>query len=281
MITRRQFLKRAGVMGAAALAGPGLFERLLVQQAIAETFGDKYFVVIYLDGGNDGLNTVTPYDNGNGSLRSAYNVARATNSQLHLSPDVLEASLIGVDPNTGAQLALHPALSGLKDLYDLGKVAVLQGCGYPEYTTSHEYSRRIWQTADPLRAGVNTGWLGRYLAANYGGDDTVGVSMSETVAGELRQGTTGVLTMSRVQDFGFPYDPSFNVEDKRAAFAALCAAGSASSQPSLSSLGKTAMATLLSSEAYPSLDAYYNNARGGIWNPQYDAVAGTLSGDLR
>ena len=70
-ITRRQFLKRTGLATAGTLLGPSLFGNPFVRQAFADTIGDRYFVVIFLDGGNDGLNTVIPVDNGSGALRSA------------------------------------------------------------------------------------------------------------------------------------------------------------------------------------------------------------------
>ena len=69
-ITRRQFLKRSGAASAAAL----LFTNPFVRRALADTIGDRYLVVLFLDGGNDGLNTVVPVDDGGGSLRAAYEV---------------------------------------------------------------------------------------------------------------------------------------------------------------------------------------------------------------
>jgi hypothetical protein len=134
--------------------GPSFFGNSFIQRAFAETIGDRYVVVIYLDGGNDGLNTVTPADNGLGTLRTAYDDARDANAAtggIGLSPGQLSSTLIGLDPNTNCQLAIHPGMTGLKSLYDLGKVAVIQGCGYPDYNLSHEESRGIWQTGDPPR----------------------------------------------------------------------------------------------------------------------------------
>jgi hypothetical protein len=57
---------------------------------------------------------------------------------------------IGNDPGSGLRLALHPGFASLKQLYELGKVAVIQGCGYPDYNLSHDQSRTIWETANPL-----------------------------------------------------------------------------------------------------------------------------------
>jgi len=272
-ITRRQFLKRTGVVAAGGLLGPGLMQNMWVRQALADTIGDRYFVVLFLDGGNDSLNTVIPATNGSGTLRNAYEAARQTgNGGLRITPAQLSATLIGSDPSTGAQLGLHPGFIGLKNLYDLGKVAVVQGCGYPEYSLSHEQSRSIWQTANPLGLGslAGTGWVGRHLSSNYTSTNIPGVTIADSVALELRQYTTSVLALRRLDEFGFPYD-DFNGDDtdaKRDAFAALCSAASAGGQASQIYIGDNATATLTSSESYPPLDGAYKSDRGS-WNQQY------------
>ncbi|HVO24395.1 MAG TPA: twin-arginine translocation signal domain-containing protein, partial [Candidatus Margulisiibacteriota bacterium] len=166
-ITRRQFITRTGLAAAGSFLGPSLLRNPWVQQVLAQTIGDRYFIVVFLDGGNDGLNTVTPIANGtSGNLRAAYEAARNTGTGgLQLLASELAATAVGNDPNSNTPLALHPGLTGLKQLYDLGKVAVIQGCGYPDYSLSHDVSRHSWQSAIPGGAGV--GWVGRYLAANY------------------------------------------------------------------------------------------------------------------
>lgn len=275
-ITRRQFLQRTGAAAAGALLGPGLFDNVFVRQALASTIGDRYFVVIFLDGGNDGLNTVVPVDNAGGTLRTAYDANRkGGNNGLRLTAGNLAGTLIGLDPNTGSQLAFHPGLIGLKELYDLGKVAVIQGCGYPDYNLSHEQSRGIWQSANPL--GVNalaaTGWMGRYLAANYGSTEIPGVTISDSVAPEYRQYATSVLAVNRLQEFGFPYDEfdGSDVAAKRQAFADLCAAASAGAQASQIYLGDSGTATLVSSESYPPLHDLYHSQRAAF-ETQYNAL---------
>lgn len=285
-ITRRQFIKRTGAVAAGSLLGPSLFGNPFLRQALADTIGDRYFVVIYLDGGNDGLNTVTPATNGGGGLRTAYDAARLNNGGgINLSQAELAGTLIGNDPNTSGQLALHPGLIGLKQLYDLGKVAVVQGCGYPDYNLSHEQSRSIWQTADPLGLGLGSGWVGRYLAANYGGTDIPAVNISDSIVGEFKQGTTSVVTLDRLENFGFPYDDYYNLMGdntlKRTAFLDLCTAASGNGQSAVKYIGDSGAATLLSSESYPALHDAYETARGAVWDPQYDALNRSVANDLR
>jgi uncharacterized protein (DUF1501 family) len=282
-LTRRQFLKRSSVVSAGALLGPGLFGNPFVRRAFAETIGDRYLVVIFLDGGNDGLNTVIPVDDGGGSLRTAYEAARLTGvGGLRITPADVGATLIGTDPNTGAQLALHPGFGGFKSLYDAGKLAVIQGCGYPEYSLSHDESRDIWMAGDPSTTGGAPGWVGKHLATNYLGNDIPAVSVSDGVAGELRQGTTSVLAVRRLRDLRFPYDEysSADVDAKRAAFAALYAGAGASAQPFLHYLGDSGTATLLASESYPALNDLYEQDRAAF-NDLYEAIDRSTARDLR
>jgi hypothetical protein len=267
-ITRRRFLQQSGLVAAGTLLGPSLWHAPFVRDALASTIGDRYLVVIYLDGGNDGLNTVVPYSNG--ALRTAYDGYRRTGGGgINLSQAALAATTIGTDPGSGTQLALHPALTGLKQLYDLGKVAVVQGCGYPDYSMSHDQARSICGNRIRLSAGTysGVGWLGRHLAypGNYGPTDVPGVTIGSEVAPELRQTATGVLAITELEAFGFPYD-TFNLDDgpaKRDAFAALHGTwASASPQPTKQYIGSSAQSTLVSSESYPAPTSARAGPRG-------------------
>jgi len=296
-ITRRQFIKRTGLATAGAFFGPTLFGNPFVRQAMAQTIGDRYFIVLFLDGGNDGFNTVVPY--GSGVLRTAYTGYRNTGGGgLQLSTSDLNGStlstggtLIGNDPNTGAQLALHPGFlglngvsagaGGLKALYDLGEVAVIQGCGYPSYSLSHEESRGIWQSANPFGLGAysGTGWVGRHLEGEYTGSDIPAVNIQSSVAPEFRQSTTSVLAINRLRDFGFPYDYDYpgDTNDKDAAFTSLYT--NAESGP-LVYIGSSGNATLASTNSYPQLHTLYENARGS-WSDLYATVDRSSARDLR
>jgi uncharacterized protein (DUF1501 family) len=288
-ITRRRFLTGSGLLAAGGILGPGLFAHPLVRQAFAETIGDRYFVILYLDGGNDGLNTVAPIDDGaSGGLRTAYEQARTTGSGgLRLPASQLLGTPAGgapplVDPSSGTPLGLHPGLAGLHRLYAQSKVAVIQGCGYPDYSLSHDESRRIWERATPRGASLPGGWLGRYLAANYGGSDIPAVNVRSSLSGDFAQSATSVLTIDNVRDFGFPYDPRYGSDRdrKRAAFFALCEDAAASAQGDLAYVGSTARATLLSSESYPALHGRYERERANF-NAAYGALGTSLAGDLR
>jgi uncharacterized protein (DUF1501 family) len=300
-ITRRQFLKRSGVVTAGGLLGPGVFGNPLVRTALAETIGDRYFVVLYLDGGNDGLNTVTPVNNASGTLRSDYMVARnpgpgegGNANGIRLSVAELAGTHIGLDPATGAQLALHPGfggsgpgVGGFKAIYDAGDLAVIQGCGYPEANLSHEVSSIIWETADPLGIGGygNSGWIGRYLsdpATGYGPLDIPAVNISSAVAGEYLQVGTSVLALNRVRDFGFPFDEDYDDDDaaKEQAFLALHAESIASAQPTVSLVGGAGTATFDASQSYPALHQLYVSNRPAF-NASYTALDSGTASSLR
>jgi len=281
-ITRRQFITRTGLAAAGSFLGPSLFRNPWVQQVLAQTIGDRYFIVVFLDGGNDGLNTVTPIANGtSGNLRAAYEAARNTGTGgLQLSASELAATAIGNDPNSNTPLALHPGLIRLKHLYDLGKVAVIQGCGYPDYSLSHDVSRHSWQSAIPGGAGV--GWVGRYLAANYTGTDIPGVNITNEIAGEFIQSATSVLAIRRVGNFKFPYDEydDADIPAKSATFSALCSNATATAQPTLQYVGNAGNATLTATSSYPPLSRQYQNDRAPF-NQQYSDLNTGFARDLR
>src|SRR6478609_3269378 len=129
--------------------------RTLADRAAADplTVGTKILVIVTLYGGNDGLNTVIPYQD------SAYHDARASFG------DTMD-EVLRLDDTLG----LNPAMKGTAGLWSAGQLAVVRGVGYPQPDRSHFRSMDIWQTASPA-APVNTGWIGRWLDST--GDDPV------------------------------------------------------------------------------------------------------------
>jgi len=297
-ITRRQFLERTGAATAGALFGPSFFSNPLLRSAMATTIGDRYFITFFLDGGNDGLNTVIPVSNGStGTLRGAYENARRSGSGgIRLTPGDLGASGIGDDFATGTPLALHPGFlgfqgnpagaGGLWALANAGEVAVIQGCGYPSYSLSHEESRLIWQTANPL-AVTNAGWVGRALTASgYTGTDVPAVNISSALVPDFAGSSTSVLAIQELEDFGFPYDDD-HPEDQLAKRTAVNSLNQLAKPPvgqqgTLQYVGNSGVITLLSSESYPQLhDAYVNNLARRVYNNLYGQIGRGTARDLR
>ena len=114
---------------------------------------DKVLVLIYLGGGNDGLNTVVPVDQ----------FDRLTRAR----PDVIlpENALLGLDGVSDSKL--HPSLSGFQYLFNEGKLGIIQNVGYPNQSYSHFRSTDIWMTGADADELLPTGWLGRYLNSEY------------------------------------------------------------------------------------------------------------------
>ena len=145
-ITRRDFIRGGVAAFTVSFAAPSF----LADIARAQGARSRSLVVLYLSGGNDALNTVVPYqDPFYYSRRPAIAVPAA---------QVLQ---IGTD-SSGRALGLHPRLTGLRDIYNDGLLAIVQRAGYLNSSRSHFQGYDIWGTADPSSA-TSMGWLGRYL----------------------------------------------------------------------------------------------------------------------
>ena len=142
MHSRRRFMgKSLGSLPVIALCTtvPG-FLGLTARAAVPEKDG-RVLVIIQLDGGNDGINTVVPFrDEGYAKYRQGIRIA--TDRLLKVSDGV----------------GLHPAMGGAAKLLESGRLAIVQGVGYPNPDRSHFASMAIWQTArfDPS----GTQWAG-------------------------------------------------------------------------------------------------------------------------
>jgi uncharacterized protein (DUF1501 family) len=140
---------------------------------------ERTLVLCTLYGGNDGLNTVIPYES------SAYQALRGAIAIPH-------DQALPLDKAGDVALGFHPALVGLKSLWDAGQVAVVLGVGYPNPSFSHFQSMEIMQSADPTGES-SSGWLGRWLDAS-GSDPTralsVGTNVSVVFNGTRQQAST-------------------------------------------------------------------------------------------
>lgn len=115
---------------------------------------DRVLVLIYLEGGNDGLNTVIPLSNYSGLTKVRPHVVMPENRLLNLN---------------GMDFAFHPSLTGFRSLFEENRLQVIQSVGYPEQNFSHFRSTDIWMSASEADQIVPTGWTGRYLEASHPG----------------------------------------------------------------------------------------------------------------
>jgi uncharacterized protein (DUF1501 family) len=190
--SRRNFLKKSiGLVGLSA-AAPHLWVRPALASGPAAGDASRVLVVLQLGGGNDGLNTVVPHAQG------AYYDARPTLA-------IPESSVIDLDGSVG----FHPSMAALMPLYEAGKLAVVQGAGYPQPNRSHFRSMEIWHTADPAEVDA-TGWLGRYADAHLaGGGDLAAVSIGDSLPKSLHAEQFVVPSIRGLESYAFNTDPRY------------------------------------------------------------------------
>lgn len=112
---------------------------------------DRVLVLIQMNGGNDGLNTVIPLDQYPALANARSNIL------------IPESSVLKISDSVG----LHPSMGGMFDLYKAGKCCIVQGVSYPNPNLSHFRGTDIWLTASDSDQILNSGWLGRYLDQEY------------------------------------------------------------------------------------------------------------------
>ncbi|MFO0950393.1 MAG: DUF1501 domain-containing protein [Isosphaeraceae bacterium] len=151
---RRDFLRSSLAASTLVSMGAPTVPAFLGRSALAATAdgaqgrGERVLVVVQLLGGNDGLNTVVPF--GMDGYARQRRALRVPTPQIHkLSKDV----------------GLHPSMGGMAKLAEDGRLAVVQGVGYPNPDRSHFRSMEIWESARLDPKALDTGWLGRALDA--------------------------------------------------------------------------------------------------------------------
>ncbi|HUY75054.1 MAG TPA: DUF1501 domain-containing protein [Candidatus Dormibacteraeota bacterium] len=195
-LKRRDFLKAGLVFGAGAAglaagyaAVPDAFARAVYAAKREGVTNDNVLVMIQLAGGNDGLRTLVPL----------------SDPALHDLRPRLAGPMVSQALPLNNDYGLNHNLAGIKKLWDGGKVAIVQGVGYPNPTFSHFESIRIWETGDPTRRQVD-GWLGRTLATAYdtNGHPLTGCACGTTdVPGALRDLQATLTVIQDQKTFGF------------------------------------------------------------------------------
>jgi uncharacterized protein (DUF1501 family) len=175
---RRAFLRSTAAVAAFSLPA------LRAQAAPADY--RKVLVLVELKGGNDGINTLVPFaDPAYYALRPKIAIARDHVVQL------------------SDRAGLHPSLAPLANAWNDGKLAVLQGVGYPEPNLSHFRSIEIWDTASRSETYLQDGWLTRAFTAqpvpaSFAAD---GVIIGSTELGPLAGGGTRAIALADTDQF--------------------------------------------------------------------------------
>ena len=257
--SRREVLQ-ASLTTAAVVSLAGSVPAFLQRFAFAEAAGkvevanDNVLVVVQLSGGNDGLNTVVPFAD------DAYHKARP---RIGLKADKVV--------KLTETLGLNPGLGALKGLYDDGKLAIVNGCGYPSPSRSHFRSMEIWHTGNP-KEYEPCGWLGHYLDHYLKGTDSP--LKAANVGSELPQALVAsgapVPSIQSLEDFKVRADgngPDAKAAEKVIRDNAMAEATKAS--PALEFLHRQATNAILSADQVRKLasgykpDAQYPGGLGG------------------
>jgi uncharacterized protein (DUF1501 family) len=157
---RRNFLTNGifGLMASQPLLNSRFSENGIVaklNQALnaSDLANDHVLVLIQLAGGNDGLNMILPME--------TYGHLWAARQSIIVPDDKFLASKLT------KKVSFHPAIEGLRDMFDENTMRIINGVGYPNPDFSHFKSTDIWMSGSDLSNPLSTGWAGRYLANEF------------------------------------------------------------------------------------------------------------------
>jgi uncharacterized protein (DUF1501 family) len=157
-VQKRNDMKRRDFMRAVPITLGGMSLKAYASSPMLDmlssslTNSDHVLVIVQLSGGNDGLNMVIPLDQ--------YGVLSNKRANILIpEPQVLKFS--GTNGATG----LHPAMNRMMEMWDEGRLSVLQNVGYPNFNYSHFTATDIWMSGIVGNQASGSGWAGRYL--NY------------------------------------------------------------------------------------------------------------------
>jgi uncharacterized protein (DUF1501 family) len=150
---RRDFLKIGSLATVPVVIG-GIPVQAIGKQYRNTLFdGDngKILVLIQLNGGNDGLNTVIPLESYDALANHRSNII------------IPENELISVN----SEFSFHPSLTGLKEIHDQGMLHIVNSVGYPNQNRSHFRSSDIWHSGSSAQEYEQTGWMGRFFGIDH------------------------------------------------------------------------------------------------------------------
>jgi uncharacterized protein (DUF1501 family) len=205
---RRDFIKKLP-LGIAAAAVPfsvgGLFSGKAFGRSSAldallnsQSDTDKVLVIINLQGGNDGLNTVIPFDD------SLYRTNRKDIGYIS------SAEIAALTPyQVRGDLALNPPLgTDFNNLFKSNKLAIIQNVGYADPNRSHFRATDIWNTASDSELVLSTGWMGRYLETQEKSNYPLETAYDDPIAMAIDYSTSLVFQGSKAVMASAVVDPS-------------------------------------------------------------------------
>lgn len=152
--SRRDFLSTLGrTAGSAVVLGSTAVHALAhssVLNTLSQSDSERILVLLQLDGGNDGLNTIIPVEDDQ-YFRARPTLAIPKHVALPLTHE----------------LGFHPAMATLRKLYDEGQMSIIQGVGYENSSLSHFQGTDNWMSGVGERAEDTSGWIGRQLEFQF------------------------------------------------------------------------------------------------------------------
>ncbi len=199
-LTRRAMIRDGLLAVSAGMIMPAVFSRAVraasnaAQEgaAWAQAAQGRTLIVVQMAGGNDGLNTIVPYSDG------TYYSARPT-----LAVSQSDVLLLN------ERLGMHPALKALQPFWQQGRLAVVEGVGYPNPNLSHFAAMDIWQTLDLSGQGAQ-GWLGKYVAGlvDKDGHPFQSLAVGTTLPTALQALNADVPVVASPQSYRLQADPA-------------------------------------------------------------------------
>jgi len=152
---RRSFLRNTTALSVPIFINGFSLRGMTMPSAFAGMNGDsdRVLVLVQLNGGNDGLNTLVPLNSYDSLANLRSNIIIPENDLIQVTGDN----------------AMHPAFQGMANLFDNAKLNIIQNVGYPNQNRSHFRSTDIWSSGSSAEEYVNTGWVGRYFENRFPG----------------------------------------------------------------------------------------------------------------
>ncbi len=246
LITRRHLIKSSATLLPAVAFLPGLLRREFAdsRRVSSASTTDRTLVIIQQAGGNDGLNTIIPYGDGRYyDLRPAVAIPQQ---------DVIPLN---------NQVGFHPGLTRFKKLWDSGRLAIVEGVGYPNPSFSHFQSMDVWRFADP-EGKVKHGWLGRCLETFGGGTDSGfrGIAVGRKLPPELYSPRVPMAIVESVPLYQFQADSRYPAYTSARTEALVKMYAAAKDTPYGGLLNSTIDAAYHSSSALVQADKAYRSA---------------------
>jgi uncharacterized protein (DUF1501 family) len=265
-LSRRTFLKNGVAAFTVSCAVPGFMSDL----ARAQGSTLRNLIVLYLSGGNDGLSMLVPYTD------SYYYSRRPTLGVP--SGAVLQ---VGSD-SSGKPLGLHPKLTGLKDIFNSGRLALIQRVGYANSSRSHFNGTDIWSTANPSNSQGN-GWLGRYLSTLASPvDPLIAWNTTGETPHALLSSTVPVASIPRISDYAFSSPNNGNEGTRERSAMTAIASHVPTNLPHVAFVTASAQAAMATLDRVGAVGSYKPSATypSNGFGQALQAVAGAMAGGV-